>query len=287
MIAKSLPATQWREPTEDDSSGKIRDTREWVAREAALIIVVNGEELVRLASSPTHCNDLALGYLITEGVIGGLADVVRSDHDPAQGVAAFTLAPHRPFHSADWRSRRTVSSGCGEGVTLGQNVPRVADGGEVAVPPEFFRRVFTILREDYSVWYERTGCIHLAALAISGGPLVIREDIGRHNAVDKVVGAAARLESPLASAVLCSTGRLSSDMIRKAAFAGIPVVASRSAPTSLAVDLAEASGITLVGFARRRRFNLYTHPERIIFDETTAEDMLSPGRASSENEREA
>jgi len=264
MIAKSLTATQWREATEERPA-TIRESQEWVANESALTVVVNGAELVRLASSPTHCGDLALGFLLSEGVIRSAADVVESAHDSQKGVVSFTLSPDCPFAPAAWRDRRTVTSGCGEGVTLEKNLPRLSDDQLLRVSPEFFRRIFTILQDDYSQWYERTGCIHLAALAVCDGPLVIREDIGRHNAVDKVIGAWARLNTPFSSAALFSTGRLSSDMIRKAAHAGIPVVASRSAPTSLAIDLADAAGITLVGFARRRRFNLYTHPRRISF----------------------
>lgn len=270
MIAKNFTAIQWREPTAELSAGTVRESAEWVANETALTVVVNGAELVRLASSPTHCGDLALGFLLSEGVIRGTADVLESAQDSQTGVVSFTLSPDCPFAPAEWRARRTVTSGCGEGVTLEKNLPRLSDDMRLRLSPGFFRRIFTILQEDYSLWYERTGCIHLAALAVCGGPLVIREDIGRHNAVDKVIGAWARLETPFSSAVLFSTGRLSSDMIRKAAHAGIPVVASHSAPTSLAVDLAEASGITLVGFARRRRFNLYTHFQRILLDEPTS-----------------
>lgn len=272
MIAKNVSVLQWREKTPDGAQGVVRRVEEWVAREVTLTIVVNGQELVRLSSSPAHCLDLGLGFLITEGVITCAADVVHSEFDPAQGRVLFSLAPEKLFRASDWLGRRTITSGCGDGVTLAHDVPRIirpADEVEPQVPPEYFGHLFALLREDHALWYERTGCVHLAILVAGEGPPLIREDIGRHNAVDKVVGAAAHLDLPLSRAILGSTGRLSSEMVRKAAFAGIPVVASRSAPTSLAVELAEMSGMTLVGFARNHRINVYTHAQRIGIQDQT------------------
>lgn len=266
MIAKNVKAIQWSERRSNEPDGAVRTLDEWVAREVTLTIVVNGEELVRLSSSPVHCVDLGLGFLITEGVISRASDVVHSDFDPADGRITFTLSPERSFRASDWLDRRTITSGCGNGVTLAPDLPQIGvplTADNPCVPPEYFGRLFALLREDHALWYERTGCVHLAILAACDGPPLIREDIGRHNAVDKVVGAAAHLNLPLSRAILGSTGRLSSEMVRKAAFAGIPVVASRSAPTSLAIELAEASGITLIGFARNQRINIYTHAGRI------------------------
>jgi FdhD protein len=269
MITTNRPALQWRDPTDQGASDEVRENDECVAVEATLVIVVNGDELVRLSSSPTHCVDLALGFLITEGVISSLADVTRTDHEPGSGLVTVTIAPERPFIAAEWRKSQTITSGCGAGVTLSRDLPRIDRTAtpELKLSPQYFLRFFSILRTDYSLWYDRTGCIHQAALATVSGPPVIREDIGRHNAVDKAIGAAMQLNLSPASAVLCCTGRLSSEMVRKAARVGISVVASRTAPTSLAVDLAEQTGMTLLGFVRGRRINVYTHPERIVFDE--------------------
>ena len=119
----------------------------------------------------------------------------------------------------------------------------------------------------HSEWYEKTGCVHQVTLFNINETVIIKEDIGRHNAVDKVIGAALQCGVKFGETIICSSGRLSSDMILKAASAGIPVVVSRTAPTSLAIDIAEEMGITLIGFARGKRMNIYTHPKRISFNE--------------------
>jgi FdhD protein len=230
-----------------------------------LTVVVNGEELVRLSASPVHCQELAIGFLFSEGIVTERADISGIEHDPATGRVCLTLRPGFVFDASSWANGRLITSGCGQGVSLGGEIRRLdCESERLAewIEPEYFRQLFALMKE-VAVWHERTGCVHQALLATPDGPPIVREDIGRHNAVDKVLGTGLNLGVQFSHAVLACTGRISSDMVRKAGRAGVPVVVSRAAPTSLAIDLAAELGMTLVGFVRGRRINVYAHPERL------------------------
>ncbi|MFA5354056.1 MAG: formate dehydrogenase accessory sulfurtransferase FdhD, partial [Thermodesulfovibrionales bacterium] len=118
--------------------------------------------------------------------------------------------------------------------------------------------------QDASELYKVTGCVHSAALSDGKEILCLAEDIGRHNAVDKVIGYALSEGIPFEGKIMLASGRLSSEIVSKCARWGIPVVASRTSPTSLAVEIAEKYGVTVTGFIRAERMNVYTHPERIL-----------------------
>ncbi len=264
MIALEQKIWKWKAAS-GDAAVSTEEVHDWIARETTLTVVVNGHDLVSFSSSPDHCQDLAIGFLHTEGVVGSVDDIARIHHDVSSDRIEVDLIDSINFKPDQWNQTRTLTSGCGQGVQLNAPTEKqqaIEDKEPLIVSAAYFRRLFSNLR-SFSVWYERTGCIHQSTLIpISGAP-IFREDIGRHNAVDKAIGAGLAASVDFSRSLLSTTGRLSSDMSQKAARAGIPIVVSRSAPTSLAVAIAEDAGITLIGFVRGPRINIYTHPHRV------------------------
>ncbi|HLJ60419.1 MAG TPA: formate dehydrogenase accessory sulfurtransferase FdhD [bacterium] len=231
--------------------------------------------------TPGHDFELAAGFLFTEGVVRASEDVktisyctdARLDGDQQYNIVSVFLRPGATF-DADRVTRNfytTSSCGvCGKGSIDAIHVRGVApvrDNG-FAVDGRSLRTIATRLR-DAQALFAKTGGLHAAAAFDASGHLVaLREDVGRHNAVDKLVGHAflgRRL--PLDRHVLMVSGRASFEIVQKAAAAGIPVVAAVSAPSSLACDVAAAFGITLVGFVRDGRFSVYTNTQRIRLPE--------------------
>ena len=232
--------------------------RDAVAVEEPLEIRVNGEPVAVTMRTPGHDEELALGFCLTEGIAPRRAS-------PPEDLAANTveveadgkLTP-RTFYTAS-------SCGvCGKGAleAIAVEAPRVDSTLEVATAV-----VSTLpdrLREAQAA-FAATGGLHATGLFTRHGVvLCVREDVGRHNAMDKVIGWALREgRLPLHELVLCVSGRLSFELVQKAAVAGCPVLIAVGAPSSLAIDVAADRGVTLCGFVRDRRFNVYTEPWRI------------------------
>lgn len=236
-------------------------------------VAAPGRESERVAvtmRTPGHDFELAAGFLVNEGVIdpGGIAGIrYCALADQEQLYNTVTVDVRRPVDTRPARRTQPVSSACGVcGVTSLDDVAArcspVEAGGMVA--NTLLLDLPTRLRTGQRL-FERTGGLHAAGLFSTAGELlVVREDIGRHNAVDKVVGWAALAgRIPLSDHVLMVSGRAGFEIAQKAAAAGIGVVAAVSAPSSLAVATAERLGITLVGFLRSDRYNIYSHPERV------------------------
>jgi FdhD protein len=231
-----------------------------VAIEEPLEIRVDGRPLTVTMRTPGHDEELALGFLYGEGLIDGPRRA-----GPTEDFAANIVEISGPL-AADPGERRfytTSSCGvCGKGAIeeVAVHSPPVAPGPTVA------RELLAGLPDRLDQpGFARTGGLHATGLFDPGGELLItREDVGRHNAMDKVIGRAL-LEGmlPLRDGILCVSGRLSFELVQKAAVAGAPILVGVGAPSSLAISLAEDRGITLCGFARRGSVNVYTHPERL------------------------
>jgi FdhD protein len=215
--------------------------------------------------------ELAVGFLFTEGLItpGDVSRVAYCDTLPGEeqqyNIVSVTL--NRPFDFDRLKRNFYATSSCGVcGKAALDDIevrcPPVATGARVAA--ETLLGLPGALRKAQKV-FERTGGLHAAGLFSTEGELVsVREDVGRHNAVDKVVGEQVLAgHVPLADHVMQVSGRLSFEIVQKAAVAGIPIVSAVSAPSSLAVEAGERFGMTLVGFVRDERLNVYTHPERL------------------------
>jgi FdhD protein len=227
--------------------------------------------------TPGHDFELAAGFLFTEGIVSRREAILRLEYcvGPVQAQQYNTVSVHlRPGTAPDLEklSRHfytTSSCGvCGK-ASLEALRPQVpwpppspAAGPRVA--PAVLATLPDRLREAQGL-FDRTGGLHACGLFDPGGRLLsVREDVGRHNAMDKVIGAALLAgDLPLGERVLCVSGRLAFELVQKAARAGAPILVGVGAPTSLAVELAEDRGVTLAGFARGGRVNVYTHPERV------------------------
>jgi len=223
-----------------------------VVREQPLTVYVNGERFLTLLCSPFKLEALVVGYLWMEKVIGSLAEVSRLDVSPVDGRADVTLA-----HPVTLPTERVLTSGCGGGITFRIDhrlFPPLASTLRVRAEQlsERMKDLFTA-----AVQYQASRGIHGAALTDGDELLVVAEDVGRHNAVDKVKGEALFREIPTEDRILLSTGRVSSEMLLKAARMGVPLVASRTSPTEMAVALAEQLNITVCGYVRPDGLNLY------------------------------
>jgi FdhD protein len=240
-------------------------------------IRVNGAAVTVTMRTPGSDIELAQGFLLTEGVIADRDDVLTIRYCDGQDVGGantynvldVTLASGVELPDLDVTRNFYATSSCGvcgkaslEAVRLTGRFSPGADPATVAV--ETLKAMPAQLRSGQKV-FDSTGGLHAAALfAVDGTMLVVREDIGRHNAVDKVIGwALEHRRVPVHGSVLLVSGRASFELTQKAVMAGIPVLAAVSAPSSLAVSLAEESGITLVAFLREDSMNIYTGADRI------------------------
>jgi FdhD protein len=249
-----------------------------VAAEEPLEIRLGGRPLAVTMRTPGHDFDLVHGFLTTEGVITGPGDVaglrycdsVDADGRNTYNVVDVDLAPGIEPPDIALDRHFLTSSACGvcgkasiEALRTRTRFDVAADG--LRVPLEVLLALPDRLRAAQQV-FDKTGGLHAAGLFAADGELrAVREDVGRHNAVDKVIGDAVREgRVPLAGQLLVVSGRASFELTQKAAMAGIPVLAAVSAPSSLAVELAKDIGITLVGFLRGDGCNVYSCPERLL-----------------------
>jgi FdhD protein len=262
-----------------DGAGPPEDRADLLATEEPLGIRVDGAALTMTMRTPGDDIELAAGFLVGEGVVGSAADIAsmkecdgtscgHTDHEQAGNIVDVTLAAGISIPAAARRSFLTTSACgvCGKtsvtDICLESRFPVAGD--QVRVSPEVLAGLPDRLRAGQRV-FARTGGLHAAGLFSAAGELVaIREDVGRHNAVDKVVGwALLRDQLPLAGRILLVSGRASFELGQKAALAGVPVLAAVSAPSSLAVDLAGEAGLTLVGFLRGASMNVYAGAHRL------------------------
>jgi FdhD protein len=231
-----------------------------VAIEEPLEIRVDGEALAVTMRTPGQDEELALGFLYGEGLIASLREA-----GPTEDFAANIVEVAGPLNR-DPGARRfytTSSCGvCGKGALEEVAVVSAPLPGGPTLPRSLVAELPARLEQPT---FERTGGLHATGLFDPDGELVFsREDVGRHNAMDKVVGRAL-LDGmlPLGERALCVSGRLSFELVQKAAVAGAPILVGVGAPSSLAIELAEDRGLTLCGFARRGGVNVYTHPQRV------------------------
>jgi FdhD protein len=256
-----------------DRSIRRNDT---LAVEEPLEIRLNGESYVVTMRTPGHDIDLAHGLLYSESVITERSDVVLARYCAGSGpdgvntynVLDVTLAPSAHPPAPAVRRNVLTTSACGIcGTTTIEEVLRESrypmDAGP-DVPAALILSAPDRLRQQQRT-FDQTGGLHAAGLlGLDSEMICVREDVGRHNAVDKVIGWAIREQLlPLRQMILSVSGRASFELTQKAVLAGIPVLAAVSAPSSLAVELAEEAGLTLVGFIRGESMNVYTHAERI------------------------
>lgn len=238
-----------------------------VTEEQLVCLHVNGRELATLMCTPRDLDELALGFLRSEALIAGPDDIAALTVSAHETCVDVWLKPGIPFTVPE---RKIITSGCGGGTTFADLQARRAPLTSTLTveAAQLYARMHEMYRA--AELYEATQGLHTAALADAERLLLVAEDIGRHNAVDRIGGKAWKQGLDTAGQFLLSTGRISSEMLHKAARLGIPVVASRTSPTSLSVALAEAWNITVVGYLRRDRLRVYSAPQRVLNTYTLA-----------------
>jgi FdhD protein len=238
-----------------------------VIREYPFTLYLNGQEIITLLCIPEDLQELAVGFLISEGFLDSFEEIVEMDLDIEKGTVKIQGdMVERPLREK-LRGKRTITSGCGKGSSfynvLDSSKSRKIDK-TMGIDPQ---TVIQLMGEfnKHSELFNETGGVHSCALCSLEGILVHRDDIGRHNALDKILGWGHMNNQDFSDKLVLTTGRISSEMLIKTARRGVPAVISRSAPTSLAVELARELNITLVGFARGQKMNIYTNFPSIDF----------------------
>jgi FdhD protein len=244
----------------EDSVSEIEDT---IVREFPLTIVLNNQELVTMLCSPSNQKELAVGFLYSEGLIETREEIKNVTLHEGTGVIRVETEGGDEL-SREALFSRLITSGCGRGASFysatditGKKVEsllQVSLGEILALTREFQHRSET---------FRTTGGVHSAAMCDTSNILVFNEDIGRHNALDKVFGECLLNGIPTDDRLVITSGRISSEILLKVARRNIPVLISKSAPTNLGVKMANELGVTLVGFVRGKRANVYTNTWRV------------------------
>ncbi len=244
--------------------GLRMEQAQWVIREKPVTLYLNGREVVTLLCAGHHLDELAAGFFYAEGFVRSPRDIVKLEIDDEAGKVDVSISSEDRLSESLWQ-KRTITSGCGKGslfyYSLDALLSKPVKSALRVSPDQVLDRVGDVTR--LSETYRRTHGVHNTALASSERILFFRDDIGRHNAVDMIVGRVFLDSMPLDDKMLITTGRLTSEMLIKAAKVDIPVLVSRNTATSLAVELANSLGITLIGYARAGRFTVYSGRERI------------------------
>lgn len=236
------------------SDGREEHHDDVVAKDVPVCLFVNGEPYRTLIVSPGMVEELAVGHLYIEGVISSLEDVVELAVKPNR--VDVTLDKEIDPLETQMATYRLLTTACGDASSGGSSLQRISPG--VGFDPSLIRTLVKALNDRSSV-FKATGGTH-SALLHSESTNFFAEDVGRHNALDKVIGAGLMKGVDFSGCVLGSSGRLAGEMVLKAARAGIPVIFSVSAPLLSGIRVAEEAGITLIGFVRGNRMNLYTRP---------------------------
>jgi FdhD protein len=239
------------------SDGGWVKTSVHVPSEAQITIYVNLRELVTILCTPAKVNFLVLGFLYAEGIISGIGDVLSMrvcDEESEVDVRLTNPEYELPV------LKRTLTSGCGGGATFKTQEQKV-DSDLVVTPTEVLSLMKQLLEQ--MALYRLSGGVHASALSDAKNLIVVAEDIGRHNTFYKIQGECLLRGLATRDRLLLSTGRVSSEMLLRAAGMQIPIVVSRTSPTGRGISLARDLGIALVGYARGNRLLVYSHPERL------------------------
>jgi FdhD protein len=240
-------------------SGKFTLVEADLIVEKPVILYVNGTLWLTFMCTPNYLEALAVGFLYNEGVIKSV-DQIADIHICDNGDIIDIWLKHKVDKPVEWKR----TSGCTGGYTAVDTAsinPTISNGS--LINSNQVRNLVEKLFDSQEL-YRKTGGVHTSILTDGDQVTIFAEDVGRHNSLDKIAGRYLLEKIGFSQKLLLTTGRISSDMLQKAARIGAGIVISRTSPTSMSVELAEKWGITLIGYARRDRFNLYTHPGRII-----------------------
>jgi FdhD protein len=243
--------------------------QDYIAEEVPVSLVYNGMPHVVMLTTPTNLEDFALGFSITEGIIKGPSELLSVRiYNRANGIEVYLQIPEQRFNCMADKSRNLAGrTGCGLcGASTLQQVIRqpspVSKG--ISLTSQDLLSALSDVKQHQNI-NQLTGSVHAAAWAIPGQNVVeLREDVGRHNALDKLIGSLLRTKKDLSSGFVIVTSRASYELVQKTASVGITLLVAISAPTGLAIRMADEVGLTLIGFARDDQHVVYTHPHRLI-----------------------
>ncbi len=239
---------------------------EVVAREFPVTLILNDQELVTLLCSPEDLKYLAVGFLYSEGLLESKDEIKKILVDDERGVVRVETLEEKEL-AQDVLFKRIISTGCGRGAsfysTADATDQKVESRMEISTA-----EVFTLVNEFQhgSHLYLATHGVHSAALCDRKSILVFGEDVGRHNAIDKIFGRCLLEDIPIDNRVIITSGRITSEILHKVARRGIPIIISISAPTDLGVRIADSLGITLIASVRGKKMNVYTNDWRVVRD---------------------
>ncbi|MFS0823843.1 formate dehydrogenase accessory sulfurtransferase FdhD [Bacillus sp. 1P02SD] len=245
--------------------GQLFNEEDQIVTEFPLTILLNQQEFATMVCTPSELDELVIGFLASEGVIR-FRDEIKSFHiDEGQGYA-YVETTAEVTTSQEYYSKRFIGSCCGKGrqfYFVNDAKTAKTSTSTITLTPEECINLMNEMQQS-SIVFKDTGGVHNAALCTPTDMIVNRTDIGRHNALDKIYGYCLMNKIPVRDKVIVFSGRISSEVLLKAAKIGVGIVLSKSAPTDLAIKMAEELNITAVGFIRGGKLNVYSHPERIV-----------------------
>ncbi|MFC5447688.1 formate dehydrogenase accessory sulfurtransferase FdhD [Paenibacillus aestuarii] len=247
-------------------NGRVERLQDKIVTEYPVTLKINGEEFATMVSSPEYIEDMAIGFLASEGVIARFEDIVDIWFEEQAGFVHIKVKKWNDLYQK-FHSKRYITSCCGksrQGFYFVNDVKtaKVIKDTQVTLTFEDCFRLMSLMQSSAQTFRD-TGGVHNAALCDKDGIVLSRLDIGRHNALDKIYGYCLKNNIALTDKIIVFSGRLSSEILLKVAKIGCGIVLTKSAPTELALQLAEELGITTVGFIRNLSLNVYTHAVRI------------------------
>lgn len=248
-------------------NGETKYLEDCIVTEYPVTIKINGQEFVTMVSTPEYIEDMVIGFLASEGVIRQYEDIENIWIQEKEGFVHVKTKNINPFYK-NLQSKRYITSCCGvsrQGFVFANDAMTAKKIEDVSIRLSF-QDCFRLMNEmqKSADLFHHTGGVHNAALCDLNGIVLNRMDIGRHNALDKIYGHCLKNNIRISDKIIVFSGRLSSEILLKVAKIGCEVVLTKSAPTELALQLAEQLGITTIGFIRNQSLNVYTHTNRII-----------------------
>ncbi len=248
-------------------NGQMESVEDKIVTELPVTVKINEEEFVTMVCSPQYIEDMVIGYLASEGVIRAYTDIKNIWVQEKEGYVHVTIDKLNPYFQ-NLQNKRYITSCCGasrQGFVFINDALTAKKMNDISVElsiKDCFQLMNKLQRS--AATFQETGGVHNAAICDKNGFMLSRMDIGRHNALDKLYGYCLKHHISIRDKVVVFSGRISSEILLKVAKIGCEVVLSKSAPTELALNLAEELGITTVGFIRNDSLNIYTCPERIL-----------------------
>ncbi|WP_057914591.1 formate dehydrogenase accessory sulfurtransferase FdhD [Peribacillus muralis] len=248
-------------------NGQFKRAEDIIVTEFPVTVKINEQEVVTMVCTPEYIEDMVIGYLASEGIISRYEEIKDIWFQEKEGYVHVKVDKLNPYYQS-FQNKRYITSCCGmsrQGFVFVNDALTAKKMNEIRVKisTDDCLRLMRNLQESATIFHD-TGGVHNASLCDVEDFMISRMDIGRHNALDKIYGYCLKNDIPIGNKIIVFSGRISSEILLKVAKIGCEIVLSKSAPTELALELAEDLGITTVGFIRQESFNIYTCPERIL-----------------------